>query len=66
MFKEGERIVVVAKLNNDWWVSCTLSPRPRHNLELLGMSLCPQRGFIDGDQGREGLFPVNYVRGLKS
>ena len=59
-FKEGQRIIVTAKTSKEWWVSKPSSPSPNESFHAC--SSYPQRGYVEGAEGRDGLFPVNYVQ----
>ena len=74
-FREGERIVVVRKINSDWWVRSILrfpfqrqSPSALSLSLSLSLSLCLslslslQQGYVEGEPARLGVFPVNYVQ----
>ena len=55
MFKEGERIIVMAKLNNDWWVSS----RFRHfsfHCHLLPASFAYREDLLMGRKAVRGCF----------
>ena len=60
-FKEGEMIIVTKKISKDWWVSDVTPILYGHVI-----SVHMQRGHLQNDPTREGIFPINYVHEVSS